>query len=165
VLVCGRGRRGNGKADLSSLTREVVGGLEGAGDALLDGRVAAVVGGQDRVLEASGVLDINVELAVLALLGDGDAGADGGDVGVEDEGHDGAVTRDLGAHGALRASGSTIADTSDQDLSLVRWCYMLSILKTYLTGRGSLAKLNSGKAGAGERSSEGSESKEPLHIE
>jgi hypothetical protein len=41
----------------------------------------------------------------------------------------------------------------------------LSISKTYLAGRRSLAKLNGGKAGTGERSSEGSESKEPLHIE
>jgi hypothetical protein len=39
------------------------------------------------------------------------------------------------------------------------------ILETYLASRRSLAKLNSGKAGAGERGSERSESKEPLHIE
>jgi hypothetical protein len=162
--VCGKGQK-RGETYLSSLTGEVVGGLEGAGDALLDGRVAAVVGRQDRVLEAAGVLHVDVKLAVLALLGDGDAGADGGNVRVEDEGHDGAVGRDLGAHGALGASGSTIADTSDQDLSLVRSCLELRTSKTYLAGRGSLAKLNSRKAGAGERSSEGSESKEPLHIE
>jgi hypothetical protein len=59
---------------LFSLTREVVGGLQGTSDALLDGRVAAVVGRQDGVLEASGVLNVDVELAVLALLGNGNTG-------------------------------------------------------------------------------------------
>jgi len=103
-------------AYLSGLAREVVGGLESARDALLDGGVTAVVGGQDRVLEASGVLEVNVELAVLALLGDGDARAGGCDVRVEDEGDNGAVRRDLGAHGALRTSSSSIADTLDGDL-------------------------------------------------
>lgn len=105
-----------GAAYLSSLAREVVGGLESARNALLDGSVTAVVGGQDGVLEASGVLQVNVELAVLALLRDGDARAGGRDVRVEDEGDNGAVRRDLGAHGALGTSGSSIADALDGDL-------------------------------------------------
>jgi hypothetical protein len=104
------------EACLSSLTREVVGGLQGPGDALLNGRVTAVVGRQDGVLEPAGVLEVDVQLAILALLGDGNAGANRGDVGVEDEGDNTAVTRDLGAHGALGASSSTIADTADRDL-------------------------------------------------
>ena len=98
------------------MTREVVGGLEGSGNTLLDGRVTTVVGRQDGVLEASGVLKVDVELAVLALLGDGNAGADGGNVRVEDEGDDAAVARDLRAHGALRTPSAAIADTSDLDL-------------------------------------------------
>jgi hypothetical protein len=102
------------------LPGEVVGGLEGAGDTLLDGSVAAVVGGQDRVLEASRILDVDVELAVLALLSESDTRAGGGDVGVEDESHDAAIIRDLGAHSALRTSGSAIADTADLDLWWVR---------------------------------------------
>ena len=101
---------------LSSLTREVVGGLEGAGDALLDGRVTTVVGRQDGVLEAARVLEVDVELAVLALLCHADAGTDGGNVRVEDQGDDAAVVGDLGAHGALGASSSSITDTSDLDL-------------------------------------------------
>ena len=104
---------------LSSLTREVVGGLEGAGDARLDGRVATVIGRQDRVLEAAGVLEVDVELAILALLGDCDARADGSNVRVEDERYDAAVGRDLRAHSALGASSSSIADTLDGDLSFV----------------------------------------------
>jgi hypothetical protein len=103
-------------AYLSSLTREVVGGLEGSADALLDGSVSTVVGGENRVLEAAWVKKVDVELAVLALLGDSDAGADGGNVRIEDEGDNGAVTRDLGAHRSLRTSCSTIADTSDRNL-------------------------------------------------
>lgn len=105
-----------GMTYLSSLTREVVGGLEGTSNALLDGRVAAVISRKDGVLEAARVLKVNVKLAVLALLGNGDTGANRGNVRVEDEGNDAAVGRDLGAHGSLRASGSAIADTSDLDL-------------------------------------------------
>ena len=101
---------------LFSLTREVVGRLQGTSDARLDRRVAAVVGRQDGVLEASRVLNVDIELAVLALLGNGNTGADGRNVGVEDEGDDAAVGRDLGAHGSLGASGSAIGNTSDLDL-------------------------------------------------
>jgi hypothetical protein len=104
---------------LSSLTREVVGRLERTGDTFLDGRVATVVRGQDGVLETSRVRDVNVELAVLALLGDGDTGANRGDVRVEDERHDGPVAADLRAHGALGATGSSIADATDGDLYCV----------------------------------------------
>lgn len=102
------------------LAGEVVGGLQSASHTLLDRSVAAVIGGEDRVLEASRVQKLNVELAVLALLGDGNTGADGGNVGVEDQGHDGAVIRDLGTDSALRASSSTIGDTLDGDLLCVR---------------------------------------------
>src|SRR5689334_13796255 len=101
---------------LSSLSGEVVGALQGTGNTLLDAGVATVIGRQDGVLEATGVQDVNIELAVLALLSDGDAGADGGDVGVEDESHDAPVGGDLGADGALGAAGSTIGDTADLDL-------------------------------------------------
>jgi hypothetical protein len=44
----------------------------------LEGGITAVVGTQDRVLEATGIGNGNVQLAVLALLGDRNAGADGG---------------------------------------------------------------------------------------
>jgi hypothetical protein len=83
---------------LSSLAREIVGGLQGASDALLNGGVATVVGRQNGV------------------LGDGDTGADGCNICVEDKGNNGAVVGDLGAHGSLRASGTTITDASDLDL-------------------------------------------------
>jgi len=101
------------------LTGEVVSGLESTRNALLDGRVPTVVGRQDGVLETSGVLKVNVNLAVLALLSNGDTRADRGDVGVEDEGDNGPVGGDLGAHGALRATGSSIGDTIDCDLVYV----------------------------------------------
>lgn len=104
---------------LSSVSGEVVGRLESARDTLLDGRVATVVGGQNGVLEASWVLNVDVQLAVLALLSNGDAGADRGDVRVEDERHDSPVAVDLGAHGALRATSSSIADTANLDLCCV----------------------------------------------
>jgi hypothetical protein len=104
------------EAYLGGLTGEVVGRLESTADALLERSITAVVSAENRVLEASGVADVDVELAVLAGVGDGDAGADGRDVAVEDEGDGGAVLGDLGAHGALGASGSAIGDTLDGDL-------------------------------------------------
>ena len=70
---------------------EVVSRLERASDALLDVGVAAVVGAQDGVLEPSRVLQLESELAVLALLSDSNAGADRGNVGVVDQGDNGLV--------------------------------------------------------------------------
>lgn len=99
-------------------TGEVVGRLEGTSDALLNSGVATVVGAEDGVLEATGVLNVHVDLAVLAVLGGLDIGAEGGDVGIKDERHDGPVGRDLVAHGALRASGSAIGDTADGNLDV-----------------------------------------------
>ena len=101
---------------LRSLAREVVGRLQGAGDAFLDGGVATVVGRQDRVLETAGVFDVDVELAVLTLLGDGDARADGSNVRVEDERHDSAIVGELRAHCALGAASSAVGHTPDRDL-------------------------------------------------
>lgn len=107
------------RTHLSSLAGEVVSRLEGASDALFNVRVAAIVGRQNRVLEAAGVFNVHVQLAVLALLGDRNAGADGSNVGIEDERHDSPVTADLGAHGSLRAPSSSIADATDLDLCCV----------------------------------------------
>ena len=98
---------------LSSLTREIVRRLERAGNALLNGGVATVIGRQDRVLEPAGVQEVYVELAVLALLSDCNAGADRGDVGVVDQSYDGLVLGEDGADGALRTSCATGANLED----------------------------------------------------
>ena len=98
------------------LAREVVGRLERTSDALLDGSISTVVGAEDRVLEATWVLNIDVELAVLALLGKSDTGADGGNVRVEDERDEGLISRKLVAQSALRASSSTVLDAADGNL-------------------------------------------------
>ena len=74
-----------GPTYLSSLAGEIVDRLLRAADAFVQVRISAVVGREDRVLEAAGVLEVEVELAVLAALGDGNTGADGSDVIVEDE--------------------------------------------------------------------------------
>jgi hypothetical protein len=102
---------------LVGLTGEVVSRLESTSDALLDVGVTAVVGAKNGVLEAAWVTDVDVELAVLALLGDRDTRADGCDVSVEDDGDKGLVAVELGAQGALRTSGSSIGDISDGDLN------------------------------------------------
>lgn len=73
------------------LAREVVGGLESSRNALLNGSVTAVIGAEYGVLEATWVLDVDVELTVLATLGDSNAGANGSDVCVKDEGDEGPI--------------------------------------------------------------------------
>lgn len=101
------------------MAREVVGGLEGTADAFSEGSISTVVGAENRVLESTGVLDVDIQLAILAGLGGGNAGAYGGNVGVEDECDNGPVARDLSTHGTLRATSSTISNTSDGDLLCV----------------------------------------------
>ena len=64
--------------------REIIGSGLASCDSLVDSYVAAVHGAEDGILETAWILWIQVELAVFARLGDGDARADGGDVGVED---------------------------------------------------------------------------------
>lgn len=105
---------------LGSLSREIVGGLEETSDTLLDGGIATVIGRHDGVLETSGVLEVDIELAVLALLGDRDTRTDGRNVRIENESDNGTVIRDLSAHGTLRAASSAISDASDLDLLCVR---------------------------------------------
>lgn len=106
----------DGETNLGCQAGKVVGGLQGAGDALLDVGVAAVIGAQDGVLEAAGVLELESKLAVLALLGDGDAGADGGNVSVVDQGDDTAVIGEDCADGALGTSSTASANLEDFDL-------------------------------------------------
>lgn len=108
--------RRDGDSYLLGHAGEVVVGLEGAADALLEGSISTVIGAEDGVLEATGVLDVDVQLAVLALVGDGNVGADGGNVGVEDDSDDGPVLGDLAADSSLGATGSAIAETADGDL-------------------------------------------------
>ena len=62
---------------LFGVTGEVVSRLQRTADAFLESRITTVVGAENRVLEAAGVGDGNVQLAVLALLGNGDVRADG----------------------------------------------------------------------------------------
>ena len=98
------------------LAREVVSRLERTSDALLDGGISTVVGAEDRVLEATGVLNVDVELAVLALLGNSNAWADGSNVRVEDERDESLISRKLVAQSALGASCSAVLDAADGNL-------------------------------------------------
>jgi hypothetical protein len=61
---------------LASILREVVGGDEAAGDALVETSPAVVGSVDNGVLEATGVLEVQVELAVLAAVCGNGAGAD-----------------------------------------------------------------------------------------
>jgi hypothetical protein len=111
-------------AYLGLLAGEVVCRLQGTGDALFNGSVAAVVGTQNRVLETSRVLNVDSELAILAVLGHSDTGTQGGHVAVEDESHSGLIGRDQCTHGALRTTGSAIGDATDFDLVVLGWLIM-----------------------------------------
>lgn len=146
-VVLGDGSlKGVGRAGLIGLAGEVVCRLQGTLDALLDRSVAAVVGGENRVLKTTRVVKGNVELAVLALLRHSDTWAYGRDVLVEDESYRVSVAQDGGAHSALGASGTSVADALDFDRS--RWGAIVSFKR-----RESWSS-----------SSQGKESKKPLHI-
>jgi hypothetical protein len=56
------------------------------GNTCVNSNVASVDGTEDTVLEALGVFEIDIQLAVLAALGDGNAGTDGGDVVIKFQG-------------------------------------------------------------------------------
>ena len=99
---------------------EVVGALDLAGDALVEVGVATVIGSEDGVLEATGIQQIEVDLAVLAVLSNGDGGAERGDVGIEDQGDGGGIGRDELADGALGAARATIGDAPDANGAWVR---------------------------------------------
>lgn len=72
------GRVGKGKGGTYSRARvlgEVVGGEEGAGYAIVETSPAVVCCVDDGVLEATGILEVQVQLAVLAAVGGHSAGA------------------------------------------------------------------------------------------
>lgn len=103
-------------ACLLGVTREVVGGLAGTGVALGDAGVAAVVGLEDGKLPAGGVLELHVELAVLARGGRGLVVARLGDeLGVE-QGDGSQVGRELARDGLGLAARAGIGNAGDLDL-------------------------------------------------
>lgn len=114
--------KGVGRAGLFCLAGKVVRRLQGTLDPLLDGSVATVISGEDRVLETTGVVEGYVELAVLALLSHSDTWANGGNVRVEDEGDNVPVAQDGGAHSALWTSSTSVTNALDLDLSTVSDC-------------------------------------------
>ena len=83
---------GLGRGGVAGRLAEVVGRVEGAGHAALELSVAVVRAVDDGELEAAGVLEVQVELAVLGLLGRVVAGSDVGLEAVEAEGNDLAET-------------------------------------------------------------------------
>jgi len=100
-------------------SREVVGGLLDTGLAGWDGSISTVGGRVDAVLETGWVVDGDVQLAVLAGLGDRDARSVGDFVVIENEGEGGSVVRDGGADASSWAAGATGGDLLYVDLSWV----------------------------------------------
>jgi hypothetical protein len=110
LAVCKSTADGQGAPCLLGVTREVVGGLAGTGFALADLGVAAVVGLEDGELPAGGVLKLDVELAVLALVGCL------GNEAVVEQGDGGQVRRELARDGAGPAARASIGNARDLDL-------------------------------------------------
>jgi hypothetical protein len=94
----------------SSILTEVVGTEEVTLGALLEDGIAVIGGLKDGELEAAGVAEVEVQLAVLGALVEGHARTNVGLEGVEAKGDDSAVKRDAGRHGVL---GATIARPGD----------------------------------------------------
>lgn len=103
-------------ACLLGVTREVVGGLAGTGVAPGDVGVAAVVGLEDRELPAGGVLELDVELAVLARVGRGLTSARLSDEFSVEQGDGGQVSRELAGDGVGLAARAGIGNAGDLDL-------------------------------------------------
>lgn len=98
---------------VASLARVVVVALLEAFNSTVQLGISAVVNTEDGVLVTTWVLELEVELAVLAAVLNVDVGADGSDVFVEDQGDGLTVIREDGTSASLRATSSTIGDTDD----------------------------------------------------
>lgn len=109
-----RGGRGGG------ILGEVVGAQERARDAGVKLGVAVVGAVEHGELEATGVVERQVELAVLGAVGDNSSWADVGLEGIEAEGDDGLVGAERGGYGALRATVAGEARRGDGDLTRIR---------------------------------------------
>lgn len=102
---------------LDLLTREVVGGLLGGSDSLVEGDESTGINTEDGILEAGWVVEVDVDLAVLAVLNDRDTWTDGGDVLIEDESEGGSIGRERNTDSSLWATSSTVGDGLDVDLA------------------------------------------------
>jgi len=101
---------------LDLLTREVVGGLLGGSDSLVESDESTSINTEDGVLEAGWVVEVDVDLAVLASVDGWDTWADGGDVLIEDEGEGSLVGRERDTDSSLWASSSTVSNGLNVDL-------------------------------------------------
>lgn len=100
------------------LAGEVVSALCGARHTVLQACIAAVIGGEDGVLEAAGVFELQLQLAELSAVGGGDVGAGLHYEVVEGEGDCGFVVGEETLDGLVGATRAAICDTCDLDLVL-----------------------------------------------
>lgn len=120
--------------------REIISRLLQSTNARRELHVATENGALHRVLEAARIMQIEIQLAVFAVFGDSNTGADGCNIVVEDEGETSAmlvkvsftfpskinarltITRDITADGSLRAPCPSISKRGDVDLGWIREC-------------------------------------------
>ena len=115
-----------GATYLRGFACEVVCRLQGTGDALLYVCISTIVSTQNGVLEATRVLELKGELTVFALFSEGNVGANGGNIGIVDQGNDTSIFRNDSADGALGASSTASADLKDFHLD---WSATMNIFE------------------------------------
>lgn len=135
--------------DLLGVAREVVGRLAGARDATGDLRIAAIVGLEDGELPALREAKLDVELAVLAELGGGDARARLSDEAVVQEGDCRQVAGELAGDAARGAAGA---------------CKGKSLDRYLVTGRRRRAIGQDGCGSCGGQASEDGEDERDMHV-
>jgi hypothetical protein len=119
-VVLGNGaREARARADLLSFSLEVVGSLLFGGGTSGELDVSTVVKGGHGVAEALGNVDVQVELAVLAVLGDWDTGAGRSNERVKDERKGLTVVGERAAYGALGAARTAIGHGGQVDLARI----------------------------------------------
>lgn len=104
---------------LGSILREEVGGQESSSDALIQASKAVVGSLDDGVLEATGVLKVQVDSAVLGAVCGGGARTNVGLECIEAVGDDSLVGRGAGGDGSLRTSVTRVGGIDDGDLAWV----------------------------------------------
>lgn len=117
VLECSTSNCGHaGGRSLAGILREVVGGNEVTSDTLIETSISVVGGVNNGVLKASGILEVQVELAVLAAVRDGSSGANIGLELIKSISNHGLVRRGAGGDGALRAAIARVRGADDLDI-------------------------------------------------
>jgi len=104
------------QSGLLGLSGEVVGGQLLTLDSSVQILVSAIVGGVESVLPTIGIVDVEVDLAVLATVGNCGSRTDGSNIVVEEEGENLLSAVGGIGYGASRASATSIGEGIDVNI-------------------------------------------------